>query len=197
MLAAIPSQALWYASRGAGVVLLVVLSAALVLGVAVRAGWLGERGQRFVAEALHRNLALLAVALLVVHVVTAVVDPFVHVGWLATVVPGTSRYRTLWIALGALSLDAFLAVVVTSLLRRRMRQRGWRLVHWLTWVAWPLAFVHSLYAGDDMRLSAVAVVYWACAAAVVGALAARLRIGGRPLPDAPGPAAGLRREVTR
>lgn len=197
MLAAIPSQALWYASRGAGVVLLVVLTAALVLGVAVRANWLGERGQRFVGEAMHRNLALLAVGLLVVHVVTAVVDPFVHIGWLAAVVPGTSPYRTLWIGLGALSLDAFLAVVVTSLLRRRMRRRGWRLVHWLTWVAWPLAFVHSLYAGDDTRLSAVAVVYWACAAAVVGAFAARLWVGGRRAADAPRPLAGLRREVAR
>jgi sulfoxide reductase heme-binding subunit YedZ len=174
MLATAGSQALWYVSRGTGLVLIVLLTAVVLLGVAVEARWVGPGGQRFVVEGLHRNLALIGVALLVVHVATAVADPFVRIGWLASVVPFTSPYRTLWVGLGTLSVDLLALVVVTSLLRRHMRYGGWRLVHWLAYLAWPLAFAHSLYAGDDTRLGTVTAVYWACAVLVAGAVAVRL-----------------------
>jgi sulfoxide reductase heme-binding subunit YedZ len=173
------TQVLWYVSRGTGLVLLVLLTAVVVLGVAVRSGWGGERMRRFVVEGVHRNLALVSVVLLVVHVVTAVADPFVHIGWLATIVPFTSAYRTLWIGFGTVSVDLLLLVIVTSLFRRHMHQRGWRIVHWLAYLAWPLAFVHSLYAGDDTRLDAVAAIDWFCLATVLAVLGARLVAGAR------------------
>jgi sulfoxide reductase heme-binding subunit YedZ len=179
VLGAIGSQVLWYVSRGTGLVLLVLLTAVVVLGVAARCSWGGERMRRFVVEGVHRNLALVSVVLLVVHVVTAIADPFVHIGWLATIVPFTSAYRTLWIGLGTVSVDVLLLVIVTSLFRRHMHQRGWRLVHWLAYLAWPLAFVHSLYAGDDTRLDAVAALDWFCLAAVLAVLGARLVVGRR------------------
>jgi methionine sulfoxide reductase heme-binding subunit len=179
VLSAMGTQVLWYVSRGTGLVLLVLLTAVVVLGVAVRASWGGERVRRFVVEGVHRNLALLSVVLLVVHVVTAIADPFVHIGWLATIVPFTSAYRSLWIGLGTVSVDVLLLVIVTSLFRRHMHQRGWRVVHWLAYLAWPLAFVHSLYAGDDTRLDAVAALDWCCLATVLAVLAARLVAGTR------------------
>jgi methionine sulfoxide reductase heme-binding subunit len=179
VLGAMGSQVLWYLSRGTGLVLLVLLTAVVVLGVAVRASWGGERLHRFVVEGMHRNLALVSVVLLVVHVVTAIADPFVRIGWLATIVPFTSTYRTLWIGLGTVSVDVLLLVIVTSLFRRHMHQRGWRIVHWLAYLAWPLAFVHSLYAGDDTRLDAVAALDWFCLATVLAVLGASLVAGAR------------------
>ncbi len=143
MLAATGSQVLWYVSRGTGLVLLVLLTAVVLLGIAVRANLAGPSGQRFVLEGLHRNLGLLAVVLLAVHVVTAIADPFVRIGWLAGIVPFTSPYRTLWVGLGTLSVDLLAAVLVTSLLRRRLQYRSWRLVHWLSYLAWPTAFLHA------------------------------------------------------
>ncbi len=80
----------------------------------------------FAVTALHRNASLLAVVLLTIHVVTAAVDPFVSISWLAALVPFTSHYEPVWMGLGTLSLDIMLAVVVTSLLRDRIGQRTWR-----------------------------------------------------------------------
>ena len=188
MLAATGNQVLWYLSRGTGLVLLVLLTAVVLLGIAVRANWSGPSGQRFVLEGLHRNLGLLAVVLLVVHVVTAIADPFVRIGWIAGIVPFTSPYRTLWVGLGTLSVDLLAAVLVTSLLRRHMKYRSWRLVHWLAYLAWPTAFLHSLYAGDDTKLSVVAAVDWACLALVLGAVLARFVAGRRGLVPAVVPA---------
>ena len=98
---------------------------------------------------LHRTLSLFAVSLLVLHVVTAILDPFVTIGWAAAVLPFASPYRTLAIGLGALAVDLAGAVLVTSLARRRLGQRAtWRAVHWLAYLAWPVAFLHALTAGS-------------------------------------------------
>ena len=58
-------------------------------------------------------------------------------------------YRPLWMALGAVSFDLLLAIVLTSLLRRQVGDRIWRFVHWFTYVSWPLAVAHGLGTGSD------------------------------------------------
>jgi sulfoxide reductase heme-binding subunit YedZ len=169
------SQGLWFVSRGSGLALLVAFSAVLVLGVAARLGSAPRRWPRFVFSELHRTLALFSVAFLTLHVATAILDPFVTIGWAATVLPFASGYRTLAIGLGTLAVDLGAAVLLTSLARRRLGYRAWRAVHWLAYLAWPAAFVHSLTAGStDLRIWWVAVIEWGCAAAVATAIVARL-----------------------
>lgn len=174
MTAAVASQALWFLSRGSGLVLLVLFSGVVVLGVAQRLGSVPRRWPRFVVAELHRTLALFAVALLALHVVTAVLDPYVPIGWLATVVPFVSHYRTLWIGLGTLAVDLGAAVLLTSLLRRRLGFAAWRMVHWLAYLAWPVAFVHSLTASNDLGTPWVALIEWGSLAVVLTAVLARV-----------------------
>lgn len=165
---------LWYLSRGSGVVLLVLFSVVVVLGIAGRLGsaprWLG----RIAVSELHRTLALFAVALLALHVVTAILDPYVSIGWLATVVPFVSHYHPGAIGAGALAVDLGGAVVVTSLLRKRLGYRAWRAVHWLAYVASQAALVHSLTAGADLGIWWVAAAEVASVAMVAGAVITRL-----------------------
>ena len=84
------TTALWYASRATGVVTLLLLTAVVVLGILVnRQGRLpGLPG--FAVTGLHRNVSLLAVAFLAVHVLTAIADPYVTIGLAATVLPFAS-----------------------------------------------------------------------------------------------------------
>jgi methionine sulfoxide reductase heme-binding subunit len=187
------SQYLWFLSRGSGLVLLVLFSIVVVLGVATRTGSAPGRWPRFAVAELHRTLSLFAVALLVLHVVTAILDPFVTIGWAATVLPFASPYRTLAVGLGTLAVDLGGAVLITSLVRRRLGQRAWRAVHWLAYLAWPAAFLHSLTAGGDLGIWWVALVETASAAAVATAVLARLfglGRGGSPKPGPRRPAAG-------
>jgi len=179
------SQGLWFLSRGSGLALLAAFSAVQVLGVAARLGTGPRRRPRFVTGELHRALALFSVAFLCLHVVTAIADPYVTIGWAATVLPLTSAYRTAAIGLGALAADLGGAVLITSLFRRHLGYRTWRAVHWLALVAWPAAFAHSLTAGNDLRIWWVALIEWACAAAVATAALARLlHIVRKPLEHA-------------
>jgi methionine sulfoxide reductase heme-binding subunit len=184
-------QWLWFISRGSGIVLLALCTVVMVLGTATRLGWAPRRWPRFAVAELHRALSLFAVALLGLHVVTAIADPYVSIGWAATVLPFLSPYRATAIGLGTLAVDFGAAVILTSVLRHRLGFRWWRAVHWLAYLAWPAAFGHALSAGGDLRVAWVAATIWGSAAvmavAVTARLAARTRRGP---PTAPGPPAG-------
>ena len=181
-------EVLWYLNRATGVVLLVLMTAAVVLGVLVR-----RRGRvpglpRFGVAGLHRNVALLSGLLLVVHVATAVVDDYVDIGLLDALVPFLSGYRPFAVGLGTLALDLLLLVVVTSLLRGRLPLPLWRAVHLTTYLMWPLAFVHGLTAGSDLGSGWLLALVLGCAVVTAGAVVAAVH-GRRSLVAAPGRAA--------
>jgi sulfoxide reductase heme-binding subunit YedZ len=167
-------QWLWFLSRGSGLVLLVLFTAVMVLGTATRLGWAPRRWPRFVAAELHRTLSLFAVSLLSLHVITAIADRYVSIGWAAIVLPFLSPYRTLAIGLGTLAADLGAAVLLTSVLRHRLGFGSWRAVHWLAYLAWPAAFAHALSAGGDLHTGWVAAAIWGSAAATAVAVAVRL-----------------------
>lgn len=186
--------ALWYASRAGGLVTLVLLTGTLVLGITgamrfARAGW-----PRFVLALLHRNLAVLTLVFLALHVLTAVIDPYPGIGWRDTVVPFTSSYHPFWLGLGAFALDLVIAVVVTSLLRPRIGYRSWRAIHWVGYACWPVALAHGLgIPGGDGHRGWVLALALGCLAAVVIATGWRLLISPAPdQPAQPGPVTVLR-----
>ncbi len=167
---------LWYATRGAGIVSLLLLTGVVTLGVLAATRWQIPRWPRFLTAGLHRNLALLSVVFLAVHVVTAVVDPYTSLGALAALVPFSSPYRRLWLGLGAVAFDLLLALVVTSLLRARVGQRAWRAVHWLAYAAWPVALAHGVGTGSDSGALWMRLLDLGCLAIVIGAVALRVSI---------------------
>src|SRR6478672_9454994 len=126
---------LWYTTRGAGAVSLVLLSAVVVLGVLSTLRFESASWPRFLTTGLHRNLSLTAVVFLALHIVTAVVDPFTHLGWLAAIVPFDSYYRTFWLGLGGIAFELLLAITVTSVVRRALGHSAWAAVHWLSYAA--------------------------------------------------------------
>ena len=102
-------------------------------------------------DALHRNVALLSVCFLVVHIITAVLDTFTSIPLIDSVVPFIGSYRPFWLGLGAVAFDLLIAVTITSLLRQRLGYGTWRAVHWLSYASWPIALVHGLGTGSDTK----------------------------------------------
>jgi methionine sulfoxide reductase heme-binding subunit len=191
------TTALWYASRATGVVTMLLLTAVVLLGILVnRQGRLpGLPG--FAVTGLHRNVSLLAVVFLAIHVLTAIADPYVTIGLAAAVLPFASAYKPLWLGLGAISLDLIAALILTSLARARMSRRAWRGIHWLAYAAWPLAVAHSLGSSSDARSGLVLGVLAGCVLATLAALAWRLSRAAREIPRAGRAAATLSRMSAR
>ena len=110
LLAASNAKALWYLTRGSGVVSLLLLTATLVLGVLGATRWRSERWPRFARrrpapqpdaarDRVHRHPRRDDVA-----------DGYAPIGSSTPFVPFVSQYRPIWLGLGALAFDLLLAL---------------------------------------------------------------------------------------
>jgi sulfoxide reductase heme-binding subunit YedZ len=184
-------SAYWYLSRGTGAVSLILLTLSVVLGVLGPLRFSAPRWPRFTIDALHRDVSLLVLAVLVLHIVTSVLDSFAPIKLIDAVLPLGSSYRPLWMGLGALAFDLLIALVLTSLLRRRLGHRAWRAIHWLAYASWPVAVLHGLGTGTDAQQGWMLVLTTACVAAVLIAVWTRIARAAPESAPLRGPALAL------
>ena len=170
----ITGTALWYASRATGVVCLVLFSLVAILGIVVNRQGRLPGLPRFAVTGLHRNLSMLTVAFLGIHIVTAIADGYVHIPWFSTILPFTSGYERFWIGLGTVAVDLVAAVIITSLLRDRLRPSVWRAIHWLAYVCYPVVVAHSIGAYKDLRSGWLLALTLATVFAVITAIGYRV-----------------------
>ncbi len=187
--ATLSPSAYWYLARGTGAVALVLLTASVVIGIVGSVRVVTARWPRFAIDAVHRDVSLLVVVVLVIHIVTSVLDGFAPITLLDGVIPFVSPYRPLWLGLGTLAFDLLIAIAVTSLVRRRLGYRAWRAVHWLAYASWPVAVLHGLGTGSDVKQ------WWMLALTVVCIVAVLVAVWAR-IADVPSDNAGLRAPVT-
>ena len=178
------NTAFWYASRATGIVALLLLTAVLVLGILVNRQGRLPGLPRFAVTDLHRNLSLLSVTFIALHVLTAVLDTYVHIPLVSAVIPFASGYERFWLGLGAVSLDIMLAMIVTSLLRGRLNRVLWRAVHLLAYLSWPIAFAHSIGSSKDLQQGWMLGLAIGCAIIVAAAVVWRLAHAARQVPRA-------------
>ncbi|MBW4041514.1 MAG: iron reductase [Acidobacteria bacterium] len=145
------TEAFWALGRASGVVLLLLMTVSMLLGLLTRSGRPLVRLPRFGVLLAHRNIALLSVVFLGVHVVSLLLDPYAQLKLIDVVVPFGAARAPIAVGLGAVALDLMLAVAITALLRRRLGHRVFRVVHWAAYVLWPIALLHGVTAGSDGR----------------------------------------------
>ena len=167
----------WYVTRSTGAVALILLTASVALGVLDVGRIATARVPRFVIDGAHRTTSLLAVVFLAVHIVTAVLDTFVSIKLVDAVVPFVGSYRPFWLGLGAVAFDLLIALVLTSIARRFVGHRTWRATHWLAYACWPIALLHTLGTGSDVKSTWMLGISLACLAVVLVAVCARAIVG--------------------
>lgn len=172
---AVGGKAFWYLTRATGIVALLLLTAVVVLGVVSASGFDGSpRWPRFAVGTLHRDLSLLVIVVLVIHILTTVLDGFAPISLIDAIIPLHSAYRPIWLGFGALAFDLVIALTVTSYFRRRLGYSAWRAIHWLAYVSWPVAVLHGLGTGSDSKETWALAITLACVIAVVGAVIFRV-----------------------
>jgi predicted ferric reductase len=174
LLAAVGSKAYWYLTRSTGAISLVLLTLVLVLGVLDVSRLATPRWPRFVIDGLHRSVSLLAVAFLALHILTSALDAYAPISLVDAVIPFHSPYRPLWLGLGAVAFDLMIAVLITSVVRARLGYGAWRAVHWLAYASWPIAVLHTLGTGSDVKQVWLLLLTWVCIGAVAAAVVARM-----------------------
>lgn len=169
----ISSPTTWYLARAGGVVAYVLITAAVVAGVALAGRARVPGFPRFAVEDLHRFLGLLAGVFVTAHVAGILVDRTVPFSLGQALVPFTASYRPLWTGSGVVAMELLVALAVTNRLRRRMPYRLWRAVHMLNYLVWAAATVHGVMSGSDRDQPWLIALYVLAATAVAGAAATR------------------------
>jgi sulfoxide reductase heme-binding subunit YedZ len=161
----------------------VLLSAAVVIGLAMALGLTPPRA-RAVVRVAHERVALLALGAIAAHGVLLLGDPWLHPSATDLVVPFAIGYRPLWTGPGILAADLAAVLALSYYARARIGARRWRKAHRLIPVAWALAAVHVIGAGTDAGSLWLQVVLALTIAACLVLLAARAVASGSAPPRA-------------
>lgn len=139
----------WYIARSAGIVGWALLAGSVLWGLALSTKVLrGKPRPNWILD-LHRFLGGLAVIFTVVHVLALMIHQYMRFSITEVLVPWVSSYKPSAVAWGVVGFYLLAAVEITSLLRRRMSKRAWKLVHYLSFPLFALASLHGLQAGSD------------------------------------------------
>lgn len=135
----------WFVMRATGVVGLALLTLAVVLGI------VGPRLRptaRLASISAHRAASAAGALVVVVHVASAVLDPWIDLSWAAAILPGAAAWKPWGVALGSVAVDLLLVLLLTTA-TRRAAPRLWRRVHLVGYPVWALAAGHGLLVGSD------------------------------------------------
>jgi len=141
----------WYVARSSGLVAWTLLAAAVAWGLLMTSGAVRAWAKNSWLLDLHRWLGALALTFTAVHVLAILADTYTHFGLATVLVPLTASWHPVAVAWGIASLYLLAAVEVTSLLRRHLRQKLWRRVHYASFPLFVFATVYGVSAGTDGR----------------------------------------------
>lgn len=173
----------WYSSRILGFLGYWALAASVIYGLLLSTGLLDAVAHRAVSLTLHQELSAIGIALVCLHGAVLVLDTFVRTTVVQLVVPFATSYRPLWVGVGQLAFYVMVVVYASFYLRRHIGQRGWRRLHYTTFLAFLGGTAHGLMAGTDTSSPLALWSYVAASAAVIFLLGYRitLSVGGRAL----------------
>ncbi len=164
----------WYATRAAGVVAYVLLTGVVLLGLTLSGRVQLPRWPKFAVTDVHRFGSLLVGVFLALHILTVGLDTYTRFSLTQLLVPFTSSYRPLWVAVGIVGAELLVALAVTNALRSRIPYRAWRRVHYASFLVWAGATVHGVGAGTDSRSLWLAAIYVVAVGSVTAALTWRI-----------------------
>jgi methionine sulfoxide reductase heme-binding subunit len=167
------NELLWYTGRGTGLMALVLLTVVVVLGILGRSGRSAVGLPRFALADVHRNASLLGLGLVFTHLTVLWLDPFARLRIYDLLIPFDAAYRPFWVGLGTIAMELMVLVIATSLLRKRLGARAWKLVHWASYGMWPIAWLHGWFTGTDGGKGWFLLITIACLLAAAGAVAWR------------------------
>lgn len=161
----------WEIIRITGMVALGLLTVSVTLGILGPA--IRRPTARLASVSMHLTAAVGGTLLVVTHVLFAVIDSWVNVPVSAALIPGTSTWEPLWIAVGTIAFDLMLVMTFTSALRQHAPKLWWK-AHVLAYPVWALVWVHTLAVGTDARGPLMIAIAAVSAGMVAGATAIRI-----------------------
>ena len=153
-------KAYWYLSRMSGIVAYMLMWLSIALGITITNKmarvWPGGPA----AVDVHQFASLLSFTFAIFHVLILLGDRYANYSLTQLATPFTMGGRQeFWIGLGQLGFYLMLPVTFSFYARRFIGYKGWRLIHYASFLIYIFVTIHGLWAGTDTRAPAILGVY--------------------------------------
>jgi predicted ferric reductase len=161
-------KAYWYLSRSSALVSFVLLWASMIFGLLMTSklsrAWPGGP----TAFDLHQHTSLLALALALFHALILMGDAYIAYTPQIIFTPFASvDYKPTEVAYGQIALYALAVVGLSFYVKGVLTQRGWRLIHFLSFALFALSLLHGLQSGSDTKSEVITLMYWISGSSVL------------------------------
>ena len=143
-------QVWWYLTRASAMVAWVLLTLTVVWGILLKTRILRGADNPEWLTVTHRYISGLAMAMIVTHMGTLLLDEYIQFGWADILVPFATSFEPLPVALGIIAFWLIILVQVTALSSRWLPESVWKGVHLSSYLAIVLVGLHSGLVGTDV-----------------------------------------------
>lgn len=143
-------KAYWYLARSSAWVAYLLLWGSMLMGLLIttKAARLWPGGPA--AYDVHQFISLLSIAVALFHGLILTGDRYINFSILQVFIPFSNpAYRPLWVGIGQLGFYSLAIVGLSYYLRRTLTQRGWRLIHYLSFLTFLFVLIHGIISGTD------------------------------------------------
>ncbi|MDX6583332.1 MAG: hypothetical protein QOI10_2516 [Solirubrobacterales bacterium] len=171
------AHAFWLASRGLGIVAMILLSAAVGCGLALSGRMTQRPGAAAWLKTSHEALTLTSLGAIAGHGLLLLGDPYLHPGLSGIAVPFVLGSQPVWTGIGIIGGWLTALFGLSFYVRHWIGLNAWRKLHRWTAFAYVLCLAHTIGSGTDARSSWL-ILLLAVSTLVVVAVGAK-RISGR------------------
>lgn len=139
----------WYVTRSSAIIAWALMSLSVVWGVLLSTRIFRKVDSPGHLQDLHRYFGSLALLGVAVHMVSLMLDGWLHFTPGQLLIPGHSSYRTIPVALGIIAFYLLVVVYGSSLLRDRLPPKFWKGLHYANYGAVLLIAFHAGLSGTD------------------------------------------------
>ncbi|WBM79370.1 hypothetical protein KIV56_13305 [Cryobacterium breve] len=168
----------WYISRASAVIGWALMTLSVVWGILLSTRVMRQIDNPAWLQDLHRYFGGAAIVMVAVHMLTLMLDGWLHLSIAEVLVPFTSHFKALPVALGVTAFYLLVAVQGTSLLMRYLPRRFWKVVHYSSYATLILVSFHAAFTGTDVgtswyRVVSIGLILMAMLAVVLRLVAAK------------------------
>lgn len=154
----------------------IAVAGSVIYGLLLSTKILDAIAHRPITFALHQDLASFGLGFAGIHGMLLALDSTVPFSLAQIAVPGLAPYAPIAVAAGQVSFYVSVVVIGSFYLRRRIGQKTWRALHYLTFLAFVGATFHGIAAGTDSATPAAWWLYVGSSTAVVFLLTYRITL---------------------
>lgn len=149
----------WFITRSSGIIAYLLFWLSTVWGLAVSSKMFDKIVPRAFTYDAHEYLSLLAIGFTLIHIVVLMWDSFAPFTLTQLLIPFASDYRPFWIGIGIIGTYLTILVTVTFYIRKSIGINTFRIIHYLSFIAFLGVVLHSWFSGTDTALLSTRIMY--------------------------------------